>query len=102
MLVLSASAATCRAIHVPRVISETIAVQPAARRYATLCAVAGVDATDEPAARAGLPPIDSINQWPVLAGNVGELVRARGREGRRWGGEQGEDGGVWSWNCYCT
>ena len=47
------------------------------RRYATLCALAGVDAADEPAAKAGLPPIDSINQWPVIGGSVAELVRLR-------------------------
>jgi len=36
--------------------------------YATYAAIAGVDPTDERAAQAGLPPIDSINQWPLLAG----------------------------------
>jgi len=36
--------------------------------YATLCAVAGANPTDEIAAKAGLPPIDSINMWPLLSG----------------------------------
>lgn len=36
--------------------------------YATFAALAGVDPTDEKAAAAGLPPIDSVNQWPYLSG----------------------------------
>jgi arylsulfatase I/J len=36
--------------------------------YATLCALAGVDAFDARAAAAGLPPIDSLNLWPLLSG----------------------------------
>ena len=32
--------------------------------------LAGVDPTDKKAQKAGLPPIDSINQWPLLSGNV--------------------------------
>jgi arylsulfatase B len=37
-------------------------------RYATFCALAGVDPTDTRAAAAGLPPIDSLNLWPLLSG----------------------------------
>lgn len=36
--------------------------------YATFCHIAGVDPTDERAARAGLPPIDSHNVWPLVSG----------------------------------
>ena len=36
--------------------------------YATLCALAGVDKTDTRAAAAGLPPVDSLNLWPMLSG----------------------------------
>ena len=36
--------------------------------YATLCALAGVDAADKRAAAAGLPPIDSLDMSPVLLG----------------------------------
>jgi arylsulfatase A-like enzyme len=36
--------------------------------YATFAALAGVDPTDAKAAAAGLPAIDSINQWPFLSG----------------------------------
>ena len=36
--------------------------------YATLCALAGVDAEDEAAKKANLPPIDSINMWPLISG----------------------------------
>ena len=32
--------------------------------------LAGVDPTDKKAQKAGLPPIDSINQWPLLSGNL--------------------------------
>ena len=38
------------------------------RRYSTYAAIAGVDPTDHLAAGAGLPPIDSINQWPLISG----------------------------------
>ncbi len=38
--------------------------------YATFCALAGIDPTDKVAAQYGLPPIDSINQWPLLSGAV--------------------------------
>jgi len=38
--------------------------------YATYCALAGVDPTDEKAAKANLPPIDSLNMWPYLSGQV--------------------------------
>ena len=36
--------------------------------YATFCALAGVDPTDERAAEAKLPPIDSMNMWPLISG----------------------------------
>ena len=36
--------------------------------YATFCALAGVDPTDKAAAKAKLPPIDSINMWPLISG----------------------------------
>lgn len=36
--------------------------------YATFCALAGVDAADERAEKAKLPPVDSINMWPLLSG----------------------------------
>eukprot|EP01062_Namystynia_karyoxenos_P003461 TRINITY_DN11238_c0_g1_i1.p1 TRINITY_DN11238_c0_g1~~TRINITY_DN11238_c0_g1_i1.p1 ORF type:complete len:597 (+),score=113.64 TRINITY_DN11238_c0_g1_i1:70-1791(+) len=36
--------------------------------YATLAALAGVDPTDARAAAAGLPPIDSYDLWPMIAG----------------------------------
>ena len=36
--------------------------------YATFCSLAGVDPTDEAAAKANLPPIDSIDMWPLLSG----------------------------------
>jgi len=36
--------------------------------YATYAGLAGVDATDHMADKAGLPPIDSINQWELIAG----------------------------------
>ena len=36
--------------------------------YATFCALAGVDPTDSRAAKANLPPIDSLNMWPLISG----------------------------------
>ena len=36
--------------------------------YATFCALAGVDPTDTQAAKANLPPIDSLNMWPLISG----------------------------------
>jgi arylsulfatase B len=36
--------------------------------YATLAGLAGVDPTDTRAAAAGLPPIDSLDVWPLLSG----------------------------------
>ena len=39
--------------------------------YATFAALAGVDGTTDPeAASAGLPPIDSVNMWPLLNSTV--------------------------------
>ena len=36
--------------------------------YATFCGLAGVDPTDLLAASAGLPPIDSLDMWPLISG----------------------------------
>ena len=36
--------------------------------YATFCSLAGVDPTDEKAAKAKLPPIDSMDMWPLISG----------------------------------
>ena len=36
--------------------------------YATFCHLAGVDPADKRAKAAGLPPVDSINMWPLLSG----------------------------------
>ena len=36
--------------------------------YATFCSLAGVDPTDEKAIKAHLPPIDSMNMWPLISG----------------------------------
>jgi arylsulfatase I/J len=44
-------------------------------RYATFAALAGVDATDERAAAAGLPAVDSLNLWPYLSGQAGSSPR---------------------------
>jgi arylsulfatase B len=38
--------------------------------YATLCAIAGVDALDERAAAKNVPAVDSMNMWPLLSGKV--------------------------------
>ena len=36
--------------------------------YATYCALMDVDPADDKAAKAGLPPIDSFNMWPLISG----------------------------------
>jgi hypothetical protein len=36
--------------------------------FATFCGLAGVDPTDDSARRLGLPPIDSLDMWPMLSG----------------------------------
>ena len=36
--------------------------------YGTFCALAGVDPFDSVAAKAGLPPVDSLDFWPLLSG----------------------------------
>jgi len=36
--------------------------------YATLCDIAGADPVDKKAKEANLPPIDSMNMWPLLSG----------------------------------
>ena len=36
--------------------------------YATFAAIIGFDPTDERAKKAGLPPIDSMNMWPLISG----------------------------------
>ena len=36
--------------------------------YATFCSLAGVDPIDEEAAKAKLPPIDSLDVWPLISG----------------------------------
>ncbi len=36
--------------------------------YGTLCGLAGVDPTDTAAAKANLPPVDSMDMWPLLSG----------------------------------
>ncbi|KAG5190929.1 arylsulfatase B-like protein [Tribonema minus] len=38
--------------------------------YATFCALGRADPTDTKAQKAGLPPVDSINMWPYLSGQV--------------------------------
>lgn len=36
--------------------------------YGTLANLAGVDPTDHSAAESGLPPIDSVDVWPLVIG----------------------------------
>lgn len=45
--------------------------------YGTLCDVAGVeDCTDASAAKAGLPPVDSVSAWPYLSGQTNQSARS--------------------------
>lgn len=43
--------------------------------YATFARLAGQDPTDHRAAAAGLPPIDSLDVWPVVSGQVATSPR---------------------------
>eukprot|EP01061_Rhynchopus_euleeides_P001316 TRINITY_DN10936_c0_g1_i1.p1 TRINITY_DN10936_c0_g1~~TRINITY_DN10936_c0_g1_i1.p1 ORF type:complete len:546 (+),score=159.94 TRINITY_DN10936_c0_g1_i1:122-1759(+) len=43
--------------------------------YATFCGLAGVSPVDTVAAASGLPPIDSLDMWPVLSGMNGTSPR---------------------------
>lgn len=43
--------------------------------YATFAALAGVNATDAAAARAGLPAVDGVNLWPRLSGSTSTPAR---------------------------
>lgn len=43
--------------------------------YATLCHLAGVDPSDPSAQQAGLPDVDSINQWPLISGTHNGSLR---------------------------
>jgi len=54
--------------------------------YATFAGLAGADPTDAKAAKAGLPPHDSIDQWPVLSG-AASSARTRLEIGSNEGGD---------------
>ena len=43
--------------------------------YATFCSLAEVDPKDERAAKANLPPIDSMNMWPLISGETEQSPR---------------------------
>jgi arylsulfatase I/J len=45
--------------------------------YATFAHLAGVDPTDHKAATAKLPPVDSMNVWPLLSGQTEDSPRAK-------------------------
>jgi len=38
--------------------------------YGTFSKIAGVDPTDDRAAKAKLPPVDSFNMWPLISGET--------------------------------
>ena len=44
-------------------------------RYATFAALAGVNKTDTRAALADLPPVDGLDLWPYLTGQVKKSPR---------------------------
>ena len=54
---------------------RTNAMIPLADWYATFCGLAGVSASDVKAVAAGLGDVDSVDQWPVLSGQVNHSVR---------------------------
>lgn len=66
---------------------ETISLTRKSSRYSTFAALANVDPTDEQAAAAGLPPIDSINVWPLLSGATTSSPRTEVHIGSNVGGD---------------
>eukprot|EP00911_Craspedida_sp_UC1_P002924 UC1_evm6s2133 len=50
--------------------TRTKALMHIADVYTTLCRLAKINATDTEAASVGLPPVDGIDQWPVISGVV--------------------------------
>jgi arylsulfatase I/J len=62
--------------------------------YATFCGLAGVDPADARAAAAGLPPIDSLDVWPLLSGANATAPRAEVVLGATAGGDQAAGGTV--------
>lgn len=43
--------------------------------YTTFCSLVGVNHKDESAADAGLPPVDGLDMWPLISGEVSESPR---------------------------
>merc|ERR1712050_528680 len=43
--------------------------------YGTFCAIAGVPVKDDVAENNGLPAVDSVNQWPLLSGQIASSDR---------------------------
>ena len=58
--------------HVPAPARGTVAKGLAAvcDVYTTFCALAGADPADDAAAAAGLPPVDGVDLWPWVVGDV--------------------------------
>ena len=61
--------------------------------YRTFASLAGADATDHRAAAAGLPPVDSLDMWPMLSGANATSPRAQLEIGSNTGGEHGRTSG---------
>ena len=56
--------------------TSTSLTTPCAAGYATFAGLAGQDPTDQLAASSGLPPIDSMDVWPLISGRNGTSPRA--------------------------
>eukprot|EP01084_Bolivina_argentea_P172232 298368_1 len=55
-----------------KTLNETVHI---ADVYSTLCSIVDIDATDHRAIKAGLPPIDSFNMWPLITGETNVSAR---------------------------
>lgn len=62
--------------------------------YATFAGLAGADATDKKAEKAGLPGHDSIDQWPLLSGTAKQPPRRRLEIGSNEDGDKGRRTGA--------
>lgn len=62
--------------------------------YATFAGLAGVDSTDHRAAAAGLPPVDSVDVWPLISGQTATSPRSQVEIGSNIGGDSSRRSGA--------
>eukprot|EP01050_Picozoa_sp_SAG11_P019053 SAG11_NODE_2975_length_2798_cov_1.751019_2_plen_201_part_00 len=58
----------CSTPSLPRCLAASLPLRRSCDFYATFCGLAGVEVADEAAAARRLPPVDSLDMWPMLSG----------------------------------